>query len=729
MMKAGKTQTALILILLFSIAIRAYQLEAVPPGFFTDEVISAYDAYCLLHTGCDGYGSFLPLFFRAADDYRDPIHTYSMVPFIIAFGPSVFSIRMVSVFYGTLAVLLTFILARKLFDDRTALLSALLLAISPWNYIFSRISFHAITYTPFFLSGLCLFYVWLKDRKRNYLKYSALSFGIGCYTYYPARLWIPVFFIGLFLIHWKEIMKRRREVIVPLVIFAVFFAPLVYFLIFSPEKSTTRFESVSIFNEDLKKETMREMNSSAFLSSYAGSDTAVYAYIYLKNYRAHLSPDFLFFKGDDNVRHSLRGFGKLHMFQLPLVFFGILLCLIRRGAREKLLLYWLATYPMAASITFIGVPHSIRTFNAVPLFDILTAYAFISLLSYAANRKIKGCRRILKIPVALFLISLSFYAAYNVYSFYDHYFNEYPKYAYEHIHTKIGDAIAYTESVRDEYDKIVITSGCCYYSDYYMAFFTKLDPEVFQESNRRFIDPSGKYVIAYARKYCEDNINDSSVLFVLKDEKFLNVSGGTTIYNPDDSIAFRIGSRCVLEISPYIQNWLVCGPFPNNRSTELTPDNYWDTSFDYGLFIDYVNEGTTEPYSGGECGGKTWFPHSRDDDEYMDLDGLFNMDDEVIAYAHAYVYSPTERNARIWYGSDDGIRIWLNNMPVQTDHRHRPASPDTDSADVRLSGGWNRLLVKVEDVTGSWGFYMRLTDLENREIPDIGYSIEPPLQK
>ena len=394
--------------------------------------------------------------------------------------------------------------------------------------------------------------------------------------------------------------------------------------------------------------------------------------------------------------------------------------------KGTLLLYWLITYPIAASFTCVGIPHSLRTINAIPLFDILSAYAAITVIAFSLNKRIKGRKRYLRIPALLLLLALSLYAIFNVYSFYDHYFNEYPKYAYYHLHTKIGDALAYTESVKDGYDKIIVASDCCYYLDYYMAFFTKQDPNVFHSNNRSFIDPSGKYETAYARSFCELYPNSSKILYVLKGDKFLNLSLEKTIYNPDNTTAFRIGANCSLILSPYIRNWLLCGTFPNNRTAAITPENCWDAGLDNGLSIDYINESKASPKPGEPCGANTWTYYGNLDKDYIDLNQAFTPSEQVISYANAYVYSPKRQQARIWYGSDDGIAIWLNGISVTADHAHRPAVPDSQKTDIILKEGWNTLLMKVEQVNGGWGFYARITDKDDKAIPGLEYRVGRP---
>ncbi|MBN2250440.1 MAG: glycosyltransferase family 39 protein, partial [Candidatus Altiarchaeota archaeon] len=404
------------MILIFSLFMRIYLIEDIPPGIFVDEIVSAYEAYSIMHTMRDTYGVWMPLLFKATDDYRDSVHIYGMIPFIYVFGLSVLAVRLTTVFYGTLAILFTYLYVEKTFDRKTALISAFLLSISPWNYIFSRISFQAITYPALFLFALYLFHKWLSCPGKKYLVYSAVVFGLSTYTYFPSRIWTPVFILGLFLAYFRRMMERRKELLVPAIVFLIFFSPHIYFLAFSPEKQTSRFDSTSIFNERVKEESIRRMQSLPVLSNMTDSDVAVYSYKFFENYWTHISPGFLFSSGDGNLRHSVKGFGKLHSFELPLIVLGIIICLLRRGGREKFLLWWLVTYPIAVSLTSESLPHSIRAISAMPLFEILSAYALVSLYGFCSSKSRRRYSQIFRKLMLLHLIALLAYGALNTYS-------------------------------------------------------------------------------------------------------------------------------------------------------------------------------------------------------------------------------------------------------------------------------------------------------------------------
>ena len=97
------------------------------------------------------------------------------------------------------------------------------------------------------------------------------------------------------------------------------------------------------------------------------------------------------------------------------------------------------------------------------------------------------------------------------------------------------------------------------------------------------------------------------------------------------------------------------------------------------------------------------------------------------SYAHAYVYSPTDRDAILVLGCDDGIKVWLNGDNVFTDDRLGGWTKDEFSAYVHLNAGWNRLLCKVSQYWRDHSLSAVFSSLYGPTIiPDLKYSVSNP---
>jgi hypothetical protein len=96
----------------------------------------------------------------------------------------------------------------------------------------------------------------------------------------------------------------------------------------------------------------------------------------------------------------------------------------------------------------------------------------------------------------------------------------------------------------------------------------------------------------------------------------------------------------------------------------------------------------------------------------MNLNELFQPNEQVLVYGLTYVHSPDDRTTHILLGSDDGVRVWLNDELVHSNPAYRGHSPDQDKVRVSLRKGWNKLLLKVLQGAGGWGFSLRFADAD-----------------
>ena len=78
------------LVLLVAFLLRFISLTKFPAGFNADEASFGYDAYSILHTGRDQWGTFMPIVLKSFGDYKSPVYSYLAIPSVAIFGLSVF---------------------------------------------------------------------------------------------------------------------------------------------------------------------------------------------------------------------------------------------------------------------------------------------------------------------------------------------------------------------------------------------------------------------------------------------------------------------------------------------------------------------------------------------------------------------------------------------------------------------------------------------------------------
>lgn len=145
--------------------------------------------------------------------YTGPIYYYFMLPFLWAFRLDPIGPAVMSALFGIATIVLTFVLSRRFFNDRVAVIAAFLVAISPKMIEISRFSWNPNP-VPFF-SLLTIFFLYLSVTKKRkiftilsgvglgilfQLHYIDLVFGaIGATTLillFPPREWIIQFLLG-----------------------------------------------------------------------------------------------------------------------------------------------------------------------------------------------------------------------------------------------------------------------------------------------------------------------------------------------------------------------------------------------------------------------------------------------------------------------------------------------------------------------------------------------------
>ena len=111
----------------------------------------------------------------------------------------------------------------------------------------------------------------------------------------------------------------------------------------------------------------------------------------------------------------------------------------------------------------------------------------------------------------------------------------------------------------------------------------------------------------------------------------------------------------------------------------------------------------------------------------MDLLKAFGGEERV-AYARTWVYCDQEQPARMEIGSDDGVKVWLNEKLVHSHNTFRGLQPGSDKVNVTLKSGWNSLLLKVTQLNQGWEFCARVLKPDGGSIEGLRYAAAPPEQ-
>lgn len=217
-------------LILIGVWVRAAGLGSTPCGMNQDEAFAGYEALSLLRSGMDSAGYPFPCYFVSWGSGMNVLESYLAIPFLALFGCSVAVVRLPQLICGCLSLLVFYLLLRRLFSGKTALLGLGLLVISPWHIMLSRWALESNLAPAFLLFGFYFLVRGLEDGK--YLLFSAAAYGLSLYAYSITWLAVPLTLLvwGGYLLYTRQKIALRWAAAAGVLLF-VLALPLLLFLL------------------------------------------------------------------------------------------------------------------------------------------------------------------------------------------------------------------------------------------------------------------------------------------------------------------------------------------------------------------------------------------------------------------------------------------------------------------------------------------------------------------
>ncbi len=373
----------MVLVLLIAAALRLYGLNNLsPPGLEHDEV-----AHWLINQ--DILNGEHGLYFAGAYGHEAGYH-YLQSGFMLLLGDNVLALRLPSAYLGLLLVAVSFALARRMFDLRTAVLSSALLAVLFWPVFYSRLALRAISLP--LMTGLSAYFWWqgwlkwgrdgglteLQEREGDenelggqgegassrrkfripgagYFLLAGLIAGLSFYTYLASRV-VPIFFIlfsiYLFAVHRSSLRLRWRGVAIFFLTYALVAAPLAIYLLANP--------GVEYRLSEINRPLLSLMDGDVLPA--LGNAFRVLG--------------MFGFQGDPLWRQNVANLPVFEPIIAAFFYIGLLITLFRwRKPPYAFIMLWLLTATIP-SVVSIDAPSSIRIINILP---VLTIFPVIGL--------------------------------------------------------------------------------------------------------------------------------------------------------------------------------------------------------------------------------------------------------------------------------------------------------------------------------------------------------------
>ena len=164
----------------------------------------------------------------------------------------------------------------------------------------------------------------------------------------------------------------------------------------------------------------------------------------------------------------------------------------------------------------------------------------------------------------------------------------------------------------------------------------------------------------------------------------------------------------------FLQDWLVLGPLVEQSSD----DACLPTGDRLGV------DAEVRPALGDTAEGASWLVKSLRNNRYDLTRDYGYVDPPREAYAATYVYSEAERALTFASGLDDGARVWVDDAVIQEVSSCQGVNRDQFLSEVTLPAGWSRLMLKVYDQGGGWGYMARFLEGE-KPVTDLKISLSP----
>ena len=446
----------LILILVFALAVRIYNIDNAPSGIYPDEAVNGTDALHAFQTGNYKW-------FYTDNNGREGLFMNLIAFSYHIFGITILGLKFPSIIFGFLTVWGSYLLSKELFRSRRAgLLTAFFVAFSFWSINFSRIAFRAImlpailTFSFYFLfHGIRNNKAFKSERLKQYL-YFALAgfvFGIGLHTYIAFRI-APAILLILFITLWITKKNFLRDYWFPALIFIIFsiisMSPMLLTFYHHPEYLNSRSGEISIFSPT--------MNHGHLLKT-AGKSLGLSLVQYT-------------FWGDQNWRHNYPPYPILNpilgiSFLIGLIYliskwFHLLFLRFKNNIRDRkfyvysFLLAWFFGMLAPEFLSAEGLPHALRAIGTLPATYMIATIPFLWLLG--KYDKIRPASPGLKFSISsLIILTILIIGISNVIKYHFFWANN-PRQA-EAFESDLMDASNYLKALPANKQKIVIAGN------------------------------------------------------------------------------------------------------------------------------------------------------------------------------------------------------------------------------------------------------------------------------
>ncbi len=293
-------------------------------------------------------------------------------------GLSTVSLRLASAVFGSLTVLVTYLLGRELFDRRTAVLAAAILAYNRTALDFSRLgTTHA---QAMLLEALTFFAMWRAVNTGSALAYTGTGIAAAlCLHSYNAAHVVPLLLFGWTLLTLclrpRALLSRWRGVVLAGFSFTLVSLPWLYYL-------TDAYQFAHNWTQFTWMAHARQITPRVLTAFDQGGMAGAWPLVASQLWKTWLGFTIL---PAEAYQLGYRGGGMLDHISAALFVLGLAIA-IRGSIRGAFVLYWWATTALTGGALTIDPPAFVRMVGIVPALCLLAALPVRSLLGSLPGR-------------------------------------------------------------------------------------------------------------------------------------------------------------------------------------------------------------------------------------------------------------------------------------------------------------------------------------------------------
>ncbi|WP_172638607.1 ArnT family glycosyltransferase [Clostridium pasteurianum] len=443
--------------LIIGFILRIIYLGSNPAGINKDEASIGYDAFSVLKYGIDRNDVSYPVYFISWGSGQNVLYAYLLMPLISLFGLTITVVRIPAMIFGTLSILIFYLLVKELNGIKPAIILLILLVINPWHIMISRWALESNLLPPFLLLGT--YFLVKSFQKSVFFIFSMLIFGLSLYAYAIDYIVLPVYLSIVFVYIILNKKVRLKEFTCGILILFILAAPLILLI---------------MVNKKLISPMKIGILSIPYMAGYRGAEVDINSVLH----NLSVLIKVILKQSDGLIWNSIDGFGIFYYFAVPFLVIGLYYSLkkiilnleVNKFDDSMVMIAWLAASIIPAALTEININRINSIFIPLIYFCGMGIYMVI-----------KNLKKSIAIIAIIYLVSFSCFSVY--------YFHVYP--------SKIG--VLFNES----FDKAVDyackeTNGNIYITDsinmsyIYVLFHQKISPIEFIKTVR-YDDINGKY--------------------------------------------------------------------------------------------------------------------------------------------------------------------------------------------------------------------------------------------